>query len=80
MNVKVNPVGSNQTEVTTGKGNVILFSYKTPVAAYMPGIGFMRTNVHYSVTTSRHINTWLRNNGAILETVAQVDPLFFDTL
>lgn len=50
------PVGSNQTEVSFKNGVVILFSYQTPVAAFVPGKGGLADNHKYSVTTSRHIN------------------------
>jgi hypothetical protein len=30
----------------------VLFSYETPVAAFVPGKGYLRTNVNYSKTTS----------------------------
>jgi hypothetical protein len=39
-------------------GRAVLFSYATPVAAFMPGRGYLKTDVHYSVTTSRHVNAW----------------------
>lgn len=80
MTIKVNPIAQNQTEVTTGKGNVVFFSYKTAVAAYVPGKGYYKTSQHYSVTTSNHVGMWLRSNGATPEKVEKVDPAFFDTL
>ena len=45
------------TEVET-KDARILFSYRTPVAAYIFGEGFVKTDQFWSVTTSRHINKW----------------------
>lgn len=54
--MKLNPVGSNQTEIERDGGITILYSYKTPVAAFVPGKGALCTNKRYSVTTSRHIN------------------------
>ena len=71
MNVK--PVGPNQTELSTEKG-IIFFSYRTPVAACIDG-RYYRTEVKWSVTTSRHINQWL---GGVK---AEVKPqAFFDGL
>lgn len=55
--MKLNPIGSNQFEVTVN-GAVILFSYSTPVAANVDG-AFYRTAKHWSTTTSKHINRWL---------------------
>ena len=61
--MKLRPLGSNVNEIETITGNVVLFSYKTPVAACLNGgRGFIRTNKKWSVTTSKHINKWL--NGA----------------
>lgn len=57
--MKLQPLGKNVTELAFIDGTRILFSYQTPVAAYVPGKGYMRTDRHYSVTTSRHVNAWL---------------------
>lgn len=54
--MKINPVGSNQTEVERANGVTVLYSYKTPVAAFVPGRGGLVTSTKYSSTTSRHIN------------------------
>lgn len=71
--MKLNQVGSNQTEIEIG-GNVVLFSYKTPVAANVAG-KFYRTATRHSVTTSRHINQWLEGREA------EIKPQeFFDRL
>ena len=57
MNLK--PLGANKTELHLDNGAVIFFSYKTPVAAQKSEGGFIRTNEHYSRTTSKHITQWL---------------------
>ena len=77
-NMQLNPIGSNMTEVETSEAR-ILFSYRTPVAAYVYGEGvpiagemyrgFVRTAKWWSVTTSRHINKWL--DGGTAEEVSQ---------
>lgn len=41
-------------------GREMLFSYNTPVAGYMPGLGYFKTDTFWSVTTSKHINAYLR--------------------
>ena len=69
------PLASNMTEVETDLGRV-LFSYRTPVAAYVYGEGFVRTEKWWSVTTSRHINKWLPENG----TVKEVPQTYLDKL
>ena len=53
------PIATNQTSVSFNDGTEVFFSYKTPVAAYLPEKGYVRTSKFYSVTTSRHINKWL---------------------
>jgi len=60
--MKVQSIGSNQTEVQLADGTCVLFSYETPVAALVPGKGWIRTEQFYSTTTSKHINAWLRKN------------------
>jgi len=56
--MRLTPIGTNQTEVETADAR-IFFSYKTPVAAYIFGEGFVRSENFFSVTTSRHINKWI---------------------
>ena len=68
--MKLTPIGSNQNMITTSKGDQILFSYQTPVAAYLADTGdYVRTQVNWSRTTTRHINSWLQ--GVTAETVPQ---------
>ena len=73
--LSIKPIASNMTEVSTEKA-VILFSYKTPVAACMnDGSGFIRTSKRWSVTTSRHINKWLEGAKAREVDQAELDAL-----
>lgn len=58
--MKLSPIGSNVTQIEFKNGTVVLFSYKTPVAAFIPGEGYVRTKTQYSRTTSKHINKWVR--------------------
>lgn len=60
--MKLNPIASNMTEIEVGN-KTVLFSYKTPVAYHESGIGYAKTSKYWSVTTSRHINKWLKLNG-----------------
>jgi hypothetical protein len=55
--MKLQRLGNNETTVQIGE-NTVLYSYSTPVAAFVPGRGYLRTTTHYSVTTSKHINKW----------------------
>jgi len=56
--MKLLQIGSNQTEITTARGNRVLYSYETPVAAWTEQ-GAFRTSTKFSVTTSKHINKYL---------------------
>jgi hypothetical protein len=53
--MKDRKVASNQTERDCEGGTIILFSYRTPVAAFVPGEGALCTTTSYSRTTWRHI-------------------------
>ena len=57
--MKLTPIAANQTEISYNNGTQVCFSYRTPVAAYLPSQGYIRTAKKWSVTTSRHINKWL---------------------
>ena len=57
--MKLVPHGSNQNVLIFENGIKVLFSYQTPVAAFHPIKGWLRTSKKYSVTTSKHINKWL---------------------
>ena len=61
--LNLEPIGSNQSEVTidnhdTGTCLRVLFSYKTPVAAFVNN-RLVKTSKKWSATTSRHINAWI---------------------
>ena len=72
--MKVKNVGSNMTELVTD-GCTVLFSYETPVAAYTPTQGYVRTAHKWSQTTTRHINKWLDGINA-----DEMPQAFFDSL
>ena len=57
----VQQIASNQTELMLADGTEVLISYVTPVAARIPGKGWVRTSYKWSKTTTRHINKWLTN-------------------
>ena len=60
--MQLTPIAPNQTEIETSQAR-ILFSYRTPVAAYIFGEGFVKTEQYWSVTTSKHINKWGARDG-----------------
>jgi hypothetical protein len=65
-------------ELTLDDGRTkVLFSYGAPVAAFIPGRGFVRTNQVISKTTERHIATWTTNTLFLVE---QVPSTFFNDI
>lgn len=49
---------SNSVTVSLSDGREVCFSYGVPVAAFLPGRGYIKTDEYHSVTTSRHANTY----------------------
>jgi hypothetical protein len=79
--MKLTPIAANQTQLEIGKGIVVFFSYGTPVAAFIPGTGYLRSNYKWSRTTSKHINQWLRRmTGTANYDATEVDQSVLDTL
>ena len=76
--MKLTPIAANQTEVETADAR-IFFSYRTPVAAYVFGRGFVRSEDFFSVTTSRHINKWIRTDSKT-DTTEKVSQDFLNSL
>jgi hypothetical protein len=59
----VRSVGSNRTEIEFPNGTQVLVSYQTPVAAFVPGEGYLKTDKRFGPTTSKHINQWTEKRG-----------------
>ena len=76
--MQLTPIASNMTEVETDSARV-LFSYRTPVAAYVYGVGYVKTDKWYSVTTTRHINKWMDMDMPVTGTVAVTPRLVSQT-
>jgi len=69
--MKLKKLGSNMTLIKMTDCE-ILYSYETPVAALRySDHEYLRTDLFWSVTTSRHINQWLQ--GVEAQTVSQDD-------
>lgn len=49
-------------------GAEVAISYKTPVAAYIPALGFLKTKERFSDTTTRHVGVWVKSHGYPLVT------------
>lgn len=58
--MKLTPLATNMTELELQDGTTVLFSYKTPVAGFIPGQGVFKTEQFFSQTTSKHINKWIK--------------------
>jgi hypothetical protein len=64
MNKQIKKINRTKAyEIKYENGAVILISYATTVAAYIPGLGWMETNQKYSRTTSKHISQWRARHG-----------------
>ena len=74
--MKLHKISPNCTEIVH-QDKTVLFSYSTPVACHISGIGFARTEKNHSRTTSKHIGTWLKLNGAY--SVSVKPQAFFDS-
>ena len=85
--MKVKSIGSNKTELHL-KDLILLISYETPVSLirYSGESGLMpwqassalKTSEFFSVTTSKHVNQWLKDNGFNPDRVPIQDQSFFD--
>ena len=70
--MRLKQVTITSTEVELADGTCVLFSYSTPVAALVPGKGWIRTSTKHSATTSKHVNRWLADNcGGTVQDVPQ---------
>lgn len=59
-------------------GSTVLFSYNVPVAALVPGRGYVVTDRFYSQTTSKHMNKFTGKRHTVIsdsELRALVDSL-----
>ena len=72
--MNINKIAANMTELCFKNGNTILFSYNTPVAAFLSGKGYVRTEKFHSATTSGHISKWI-GPGAVEVPQAEIDTL-----
>ena len=77
--MKLNPVAANQNEVELANGTTVFFSYKTAVAAHIPGVGYVKTDKSWSRTTSKHIGQFIARNGGS-GAVGTRPQSFFDQL
>ena len=65
--MKLNRIGNNETVVSFDDVTEVLFSYDTPVAGRRltdDGLQIFKTDKKWSVTTSKHINKYLKQFNA----------------
>lgn len=55
--MRLEKIGANVTVIYVQEVQV-MFSYETPVAAFIPGEGYVKTEKKWSVTTSKQITQW----------------------
>ena len=69
MYFKRKQVGRKEMWVHTyPNGAEVMISYKTPVAAYIPALGFLKTKEKFSQTTTCHVGVWAKSHGYPLVT------------
>lgn len=64
--MNIERIGNNVTLLKTNHGDEVLYSYETAVAGFKQGIGYFKTNQFYSVTTSKHINSYLSGQSDVM--------------
>ena len=73
--MKLKTLAPNQSVLELPNGTEIFFSYETPVAGHVPGRGFIRTDIKWSVTTQRHISAYLNGQKALTVAQAEINKL-----
>lgn len=71
--MKLNPIAANQIEIERADGITVFYSYKTPVAAFVPGRGGLVSNQKYSRTTSKHVTQAIARWGCSRHEVEQAE-------
>lgn len=72
--MKLRMIGTNQSVLEFKDGTRILFSYETPVAAFIPNEGYRQTREHISRTSLKHAQKWIGREPVLLvsqEEIAQ---------
>ena len=74
MTLKLTRIGSTSAQELKVANGEVLISYSTPVAARIikeDGAHYYMSEVHYSNTTTKHINKWLGTCKADAETMPE---------
>ena len=67
-------MSENTSTVKLSDGREVLLSFGVPVAAFVPGRGYLRSTEYHSVTTSKHANAYAGKESP------KVEPADFATL
>ena len=59
-------MSSNTSTVQLTDGREVCVSYGVPVAAFIPGRGYIKTSRKYSTTTSKHANAYAGDRATVL--------------
>ena len=77
--LRLRRVSNNQNILTLPSGDYLLLSYETPVAIWTDE-GIFKTDIKFSTTTSRHINSFA-NGKEVNEVTSYVfEDKYFDAL
>jgi len=58
LNLRGGTMTNNVSTVSLADGREVCLSYGVPVAAFVPGRGYVRSAERHSVTSSRHANSY----------------------
>jgi hypothetical protein len=61
---------ANVTVVQLSEDREVCLSYGVPVAAFVPGYGYVKTSARYSVTTSKHATAYAGRDAKVLDDTA----------
>ena len=70
--MRIETLTKNCTVIHPNDDLAVLYSYSTPVAAWISGRGMVRSEVHHSMTTSKHIGRYARQEGYDPKTIERV--------
>lgn len=60
--MQLQKVDANMAVILFKDGTRIMFSYAVPVAAYVPGRGYIKSSRYFSRSTNYHVTRFLNGN------------------
>jgi hypothetical protein len=61
--MEIRKQGPSATVASFADGAELFYSYETPVAGFIPGLGYFRTDAFFSRTTSKHVGKYVGHSG-----------------